>query len=293
MTPLALGAATIRDIASLMTLSPPSRCANRPVLIGLLGNAADIFPELVRRGVRLDLVTDQTSAHDPANGYLPQGWTTAEWEARRERDPAGVAAAARRSIAATCRQCSPFTAWACLLWITATTSAGSPGKRAWPMPSPSLIPCRPTATAPHLDATRGELKAPIVIARDHLDSGSVASPNRETEAMRDGSNAVSDRSFLNALPNCTSGPTWVAIHHGGGTGMGYSQHAGMVIVADGTEAAARLRALERSCKRRDAACRRRLRRGNRLRQGAPSRSPRRSRLTPWHPCNARVPLMGC
>jgi urocanate hydratase len=284
---------------------------NKPVSIGLLGNAADIFPELVRRGVRPDVVTDQTSAHDPLNGYLPQGWTTAEWESRRERDPQAVILAARRSIAGHvramldfhrmcvptldygnnirqvareegvvdafnfpgfvpayirplfCRGVGPFR-WAALSgdpediyrtdekvktllpgaahlhnWLdmarTRIRFQGLPARICWV----GLGDRHRLGLAFNEMVARGELKAPVVIGRDHLDSGSVASPNRETEAMRDGSDAVSDWPMLNALLNCASGATWVSLHHGGGVGMGFSQHAGMVIVADGTEAAAR------------------------------------------------------
>ena len=281
-----------------------------PVSVGLLGNAADIFPELVRRGVRPDVVTDQTSAHDPLNGYLPQGWTLAEWETRRERDPAAVTAAARRSMAGHvramldfhragvptvdygnnirqmakeagvadafdfpgfvpayirplfCRGIGPFR-WAALsgdpediyrtdqkvkellpnnaalhTWLDMARARiqfqGLPARICWV----GLGDRHRLGLAFNEMVARGELSAPIVIGRDHLDSGSVASPNRETEAMRDGSDAVSDWPLLNALLKCASGATWVSIHHGGGVGMGFSQHAGMVIVADGTPDAA-------------------------------------------------------
>jgi urocanate hydratase len=283
----------------------------KPVSIGLLGNAADIFPELVRRGVRPDVVTDQTSAHDPLNGYLPRGWTTAEWESRRERDPQAVTQAARRSIVdhvramldfhrmgvptldygnnirqvakeegvaeafdfpgfvpayirpLFCRGVGPFR-WAALSgdpediyrtdekvkqllpeathlqnWLDMARARiqfqGLPARICWV----GLGDRHRLGLAFNDMVARGELKAPIVIGRDHLDSGSVASPNRETEAMNDGSDAVSDWPMLNALLNCASGATWVSLHHGGGVGMGFSQHAGMVIVADGTEGAAR------------------------------------------------------
>jgi urocanate hydratase len=283
----------------------------KPVSIGLLGNAADIFPELVRRGVRPDVVTDQTSAHDPLNGYLPRGWTTAEWESRRGRDPQAVTQAARRSIVdhvramldfhrmgvptldygnnirqvakeegvaeafdfpgfvpayirpLFCRGVGPFR-WAALSgdpediyrtdekvkqllpeathlqnWLDMARARiqfqGLPARICWV----GLGDRHRLGLAFNDMVARGELKAPIVIGRDHLDSGSVASPNRETEAMNDGSDAVSDWPMLNALLNCASGATWVSLHHGGGVGMGFSQHAGMVIVADGTEGAAR------------------------------------------------------
>jgi urocanate hydratase len=278
----------------------------KPVSVGLLGNAAEIFPELVRRGVRPDAVTDQTSAHDPVNGYLPKGWTIAEWDARRETDPKAVATAARASMAEHvramldfhrmgipvvdygnnirqmaleegvkdafdfpgfvpayirplfCRGIGPFR-WAALSgdpediyrtdakvkellpdhthlhhWLDMARQRisfqGLPARICWV----GLGDRHRLGLAFNEMVARGELKAPIVIGRDHLDSGSVASPNRETEAMQDGSDAVSDWPLLNALLNCASGATWVSLHHGGGVGMGFSQHAGMVIVCDGT-----------------------------------------------------------
>jgi urocanate hydratase len=289
-------------------------CIEKKALsVGLLGNAADIFPELVRRGVRPDIVTDQTSAHDPLNGYLPRGWTLSEWEAARERDPKSVERAARASMATHvramldfhkmgvptldygnnirqvakeegvadafafpgfvpayirplfCRGVGPFR-WCALSgdpediyrtdakvkellpdnkhlhnWLDMARQRirfqGLPARICWV----GLGDRHRLGLAFNEMVARGELKAPIVIGRDHLDSGSVASPNRETEAMLDGSDAVSDWPLLNALLNCASGATWVSLHHGGGVGMGFSQHAGMVIVADGTpEAAARL-----------------------------------------------------
>jgi urocanate hydratase len=288
-----------------------STAEKKPVSVGLLGNAAEIFPELVRRGVKPDAVTDQTSAHDPLNGYLPAGWTVAQWEERRERDPAAVTAAARASMAAQvramldfwrmgipvldygnnirqvakdegvadafdfpgfvpayirplfCRGIGPFR-WAALSgdpediyktdakvreilpdnrhlhhWLDMARERiafqGLPARICWV----GLGDRHRLGLAFNDMVASGELKAPIVIGRDHLDSGSVASPNRETEAMRDGSDAVSDWPLLNALLNTASGATWVSLHHGGGVGMGYSQHAGMVIVADGTPDAAR------------------------------------------------------
>jgi urocanate hydratase len=283
----------------------------RAVSVGLLGNAAEIFPEILRRGIRPDVVTDQTSAHDPLNGYLPAGWTLAEWAERRERDPAGVIAAAKRSMAEHvramvafhrlgipvldygnnirqmalemgvedafsfpgfvpayirplfCRGIGPFR-WAALSgdpediartdakvrelipddphlhsWLDMAAKRiafqGLPARICWV----GLGDRHRLGLAFNEMVATGELKAPIVIGRDHLDSGSVASPNRETEAMLDGSDAVSDWPLLNALLNTASGASWVSLHHGGGVGMGFSQHAGMVIVADGTEAAAR------------------------------------------------------
>ncbi len=283
----------------------------RPISVGLLGNAAEIFPELVRRGVRPDIVTDQTSAHDPLNGYLPAGWTGQEWEDRRQSDPTGVARAAKQSMAQHvramldfhragvptidygnnirqmaldegvadafdfpgfvpayirplfCRGIGPFR-WAALSgnpediyrtdekvkellpdnaplhrWLDMAQQRisfqGLPARICWV----GLGDRHRLGMAFNQMVASGELSAPVVIGRDHLDSGSVASPNRETESMLDGSDAVSDWPLLNALLNCASGATWVSIHHGGGVGMGYSQHAGMVIVADGTQAAAR------------------------------------------------------
>jgi len=300
-----------RDLDEALARIEAAKQAGRPVSVGLLGNAADIFPELVRRGVRPDVVTDQTSAHDPLNGYLPRGWTLPEWETRRERDPAGVTAAARASMAQHvramlafhrmgvptldygnnirqmakeegvadafdvpgfvpayirplfCRGVGPFR-WVALsgdpedifrtdakvkellpdnaalhTWLDMARSRiqfqGLPARICWV----GLGDRHRLGLAFNEMVACGELQAPIVIGRDHLDSGSVASPNRETEAMRDGSDAVSDWPLLNALLNTASGATWVSLHHGGGVGMGFSQHAGMVIVADGTAAAAR------------------------------------------------------
>ena len=290
-----------------------AKADRKPVSIALLGNAADVFPDIHRRGVRPDCVTDQTSAHDPVNGYLPQGWTLTEWEDRRARDPAGVTAAAKSSMATHvramlefhragvptvdygnnirqmaleegvadafafpgfvpayirplfCRGVGPFR-WCALSgdpedifrtdakvkelmpddahlhhWLdmaqTRIRFQGLPARICWV----GLGDRHRLGLAFNEMVARGELKAPVVIGRDHLDSGSVASPNRETEGMRDGSDAVSDWPLLNALLNCASGATWVSLHHGGGVGMGFSQHAGMVVVADGTpEAAARI-----------------------------------------------------
>jgi len=279
--------------------------------VGLLGNAAEVFPELARRGVRPDAVTDQTSAHDPINGYLPAGWTVSEWTARRETDPTAVEKAARASMTQQvramlefhrrgiptvdygnnirqmakeegladafdfpgfvpayirplfCRGIGPFR-WAALsgdpediyrtdakvkalmphdrhlhAWLDMARERirfqGLPARICWV----GLGDRHRLGLAFNDMVASGELSAPVVIGRDHLDSGSVASPNRETEAMRDGSDAVSDWPLLNALLNCAGGATWVSLHHGGGVGMGFSQHAGMVIVCDGTEAAAR------------------------------------------------------
>jgi urocanate hydratase len=296
-----------------LTIVEKSCRDKKPVSVGLIGNAADVFPELVRRGVRPDVVTDQTSAHDPINGYLPKGWTTSEWEAKRERDPKSVEKAARASMALHVRAMldfhrmgvptldygnnirqvakeegvadafdfpgfvpayirplfargiGPFR-WCALSgdpediyrtdakvkellpdnkhlhhWLDMARARirfqGLPARICWV----GLGDRHRLGLAFNEMVASGALKAPIVIGRDHLDSGSVASPNRETEAMKDGSDAVSDWPLLNALLNCASGATWVSLHHGGGVGMGFSQHAGMVIVADGTpEAAARI-----------------------------------------------------
>ncbi len=283
----------------------------KPLSIGLLGNAADLLPEMVKRGVRPDLVTDQTSAHDPVNGYLPSGWTVAEWEEKRVSAPAAVETAARASMATHvkamldfqkmgvpttdygnnirqvafdegvenafdfpgfvpayirplfCRGIGPFR-WAALSGdpedIRKTDEAmkklfpDNAGLHRWlDMAGERIafqgLPARicwiglgdrhRAGLMFNEMVASGELSAPIVIGRDHLDSGSVASPNRETEAMMDGSDAVSDWPLLNALLNTASGASWVSLHHGGGVGMGYSQHSGVVIVADGTDEAAK------------------------------------------------------
>ncbi len=287
------------------------------VSVGLLGNAAEVFPALLARaqagdaGARPDLVTDQTSAHDPLNGYLPEGWTLEQAVQRRSADPAGVIRAAKASMAVQvramlgfhalgiptvdygnnirqmaleqgvknafdfpgfvpayirplfCRGIGPFR-WAALSgdpedirrtdakvkellpdhahlhhWLDMAQQRiqfqGLPARICWI----GLGERARVGLAFNEMVARGELRAPVVIGRDHLDSGSVASPNRETEAMRDGSDAVSDWALLNALLNCASGATWVSLHHGGGVGMGFSQHAGMVVVCDGTPEAAR------------------------------------------------------
>ena len=302
---------TAADLDEALAIIDTSCRDRKPVSVGLLGNAAEILPELLARGVRPDILTDQTSAHDPVNGYLPTGWTVAEWETRRERDPKAVEQAATRSMAAHveamlrfhrmgvptvdygnnirqrakdagvadafdfpgfvpayirplfCRGVGPFR-WVALSgdpedifrtdqrvkellpddrhlhnWLDMARQRihfqGLPARICWV----GLGDRHRLGLAFNEMVARGELKAPIVIGRDHLDSGSVASPNRETEAMLDGSDAVSDWPLLNALLNCASGATWVSLHHGGGVGMGFSQHAGMVIVCDGTEAAAK------------------------------------------------------
>jgi urocanate hydratase len=285
--------------------------AKTPISVGLLGNAAEVMPELVRRGVRPDAVTDQTSAHDPVHGYLPAGWTVDEWEAKQKSDPKAVERAARESMAVHvrallawhaagvptfdygnnirqaakdegvadafafpgfvpayirplfCRGVGPFR-WVALSGDPADIRAtdakvkelmphdkhlhhwldmageriafqGLPARICWV----GLGDRHRLGLAFNEMVARGEVSAPIVIGRDHLDSGSVASPNRETEAMKDGSDAVSDWPLLNALLNTAGGATWVSLHHGGGVGMGYSQHSGVVVVCDGTPAAAK------------------------------------------------------
>ena len=300
-----------KDLDDALAIIDKAKQEKKPISVALLGNAADVFPELVKRGVRPDAVTDQTSAHDPVNGYLPQGWTVAEWEEKRERDPKAVEKAARKSMAGHvramldfhkqgvptvdygnnirqmakeegvdnafdfpgfvpayirplfCRGIGPFR-WAALSgdpediyktdakvkeltpgnhhlhnWLDMARKRikfqGLPARICWV----GLGDRHRLGLAFNEMVAKGELKAPVVIGRDHLDSGSVASPNRETEAMKDGSDAVSDWPLLNALLNTASGATWVSLHHGGGVGMGFSQHSGMVIVCDGTEDAAR------------------------------------------------------
>jgi urocanate hydratase len=294
-----------------LALIERARRERKAISVGLLGNAAEVLPELLKRGVRPDAVTDQTSAHDPVNGYLPAGWTLEQWDRLRESDPRAVEAAARRSMATHveamlgfqklglpvfdygnnirqvaldegvkdafafpgfvpayvrplfCRGVGPFR-WAALSgdpediyrtdqkvkelipddphlhrWLDMARERiqfqGLPARICWV----GLGQRHRLGLAFNEMVARGELKAPVVIGRDHLDSGSVASPNRETEAMRDGSDAVADWPLLNAMLNIASGATWVSIHHGGGVGIGYSQHAGVVIVCDGTPAAAK------------------------------------------------------
>jgi urocanate hydratase len=301
-------AASLDEALAIIETAAAERAA---VSVGLLGNAAEIFPELVRRGVRPDLVTDQTSAHDPRNGYLPAGWTLEEAQRVRADDPARIERAAKESMAQHvgamvafhgagiptfdygnnirqmasdaglseafafpgfvpayirplfCRGIGPFR-WVALSgdpddifktdaklkelfpenaglinWLDMARARiafqGLPARICWI----GLGDRAKAGLAFNEMVARGELQAPIVIGRDHLDSGSVASPNRETEGMLDGTDAVSDWPLLNALLNTASGATWVSFHHGGGVGMGYSQHAGMVIVADGTDDAAR------------------------------------------------------
>ncbi|MGB5246117.1 MAG: urocanate hydratase [Woeseia sp.] len=285
--------------------------SKQAVSVGLLGNAAEILPQMLERRIRPDAVTDQTSAHDPANGYLPLGWSVADWLDKRISDPDLVAAEAAKSMAQHvramldyqrmgvptfdygnnirqvafdegvldafdfpgfvpayvrplfCRGIGPFR-WAALSgdpediyktdakvkelipddehlhrWLDAARERiqfqGLPARICWV----GLGQRDRLGLAFNEMVRTGELSAPVVIGRDHLDSGSVASPNRETEAMKDGSDAVSDWPLLNALLSTASGATWVSLHHGGGVGMGYSQHAGMVVVCDGTAAADR------------------------------------------------------
>jgi urocanate hydratase len=300
-----------KTLDEALALIEESRRSGRARSVGLLGNASEVLPELLRRGVRPDALTDQTSAHDPVNGYLPTGWTLEKWDRLRSEDPQEVSQAACASMASHveamlafqkqgvrvfdygnnirqvaldqgvtdafafpgfvpayvrplfCRGIGPFR-WAALSgdpediyrtdakvrellpedahlhhWLDMARERiqfqGLPARICWV----GLGDRHRLGLAFNEMVARGELKAPIVIGRDHLDSGSVASPNRETEAMRDGSDAVADWPLLNALLNTASGATWVSIHHGGGVGMGYSQHAGVVIVCDGTPAAAR------------------------------------------------------
>jgi len=280
-----------------------------PLSVGLLGNAAEIYPQLVAMGIRPDVVTDQTSAHDPINGYLPEGWSLDQWESLKLTDPQKVKRNSSKSMAKQvramldfwamgvpvldygnnirqvaldegvanafdfpgfvpayirplfCRGVGPFR-WVALSgdpediyktdakvkehlqddkhlhhWLDMARAKikfqGLPARICWV----GLGDRHRLGLAFNEMVAKGELKAPIVIGRDHLDSGSVASPNRETEAMLDGSDAVSDWPLLNALLNTASGASWVSLHHGGGVGMGFSQHAGMVIVADGTKRA--------------------------------------------------------
>jgi urocanate hydratase len=299
-----------KDLDDALQIIGEATKARKAVSVALLGNAAEIVPELVRRGVRPDIVTDQTSAHDPVNGYLPKGWTLEQWDERRASDPKGVERAAKASMAEHvramldychsgvptvdygnnirqmaleegvkdafdfpgfvpayirplfCRGIGPFR-WVALSgdpedifktdakvkelipdnahlhnWLDMARARikfqGLPARICWV----GLGDRHRLGLAFNDMVANGEVKAPIVIGRDHLDSGSVASPNRETEAMKDGSDAVSDWPLLNALLNCASGATWVSLHHGGGVGMGFSQHAGMVVVCDGTPEAA-------------------------------------------------------
>jgi urocanate hydratase len=294
-----------------MAILEKAKKDGKAISIGLLGNAAEVFPEIVKRGIRPDMVTDQTSAHDPLNGYLPAGWSLAHAAEMRRKDPAAVVKAAKESMGVQvramlafqkmgiptfdygnnirqmakevgvdnafdfpgfvpayirplfCRGVGPFR-WVALSgeaediyrtdakvkelipddkhlhnWLDMAGERikfqGLPARICWV----GLGQRMKLGLAFNEMVRKGELKAPIVIGRDHLDSGSVASPNRETEGMRDGSDAVSDWPLLNALLNTASGATWVSLHHGGGVGMGFSQHSGMVVLCDGSEDADR------------------------------------------------------
>ena len=302
------------NIDDALHLVETAHSEGRPISVGLLGNAAEIYPDLVERSrsdsrYQPDAVTDQTSAHDPQNGYMPAGWSMEEWTERRRTDPKSVAQAAKASMAVQvkamldfwdrgipvvdygnnirqmaqetgianafdypgfvpayvrplfCRGIGPFR-WAALSgdpediyrtdakvkelipdnpqlhqWLDMAQKRisfqGMPSRICWL----GLGDRDRVGRAFNQMVASGELSAPVVIGRDHLDSGSVASPNRETEQMKDGSDAVSDWPLLNALLNTASGATWVSFHHGGGVGIGFSQHAGLVILADGSESA--------------------------------------------------------
>ena len=292
-----------------LALINDAKAEGRAISVGLLGNAADVYAELVARDITPDVVTDQTSAHDPLHGYLPQGWSLDDYKAKQESEPEATVLAAKKSMAVQvqamltlqqrgaatldygnnirqmakdvgvdhafdfpgfvpayirplfCQGIGPFR-WVALSgdpediyktdakvkelipddphlhnWLDMARERisfqGLPARICWI----GLKDRARIAKAFNEMVKNGELKAPIVIGRDHLDSGSVASPNRETESMQDGSDAVSDWPLLNALLNTAGGATWVSLHHGGGVGMGYSQHSGVVIVADGTDAA--------------------------------------------------------
>lgn len=297
------------DLDEAMRLIKASCDSGQPISVGLLGNAAEVLPQMLEQGIRPDAVTDQTSAHDPLNGYLPMGWTLDQAAELRASDPERVIREASKSMAVHvqamlgfhnqgiptfdygnnirqvaldegvtnafdfpgfvpayirplfCRGIGPFR-WAALSgdpediyktdakvkeliphdrhlhhWLDMARERihfqGLPSRICWV----GLGDRHRLGLAFNEMVRKGELKAPVVVGRDHLDSGSVASPNRETEAMKDGSDAVSDWPLLNALLNTAGGATWVSLHHGGGVGMGYSQHSGVVICCDGTEAA--------------------------------------------------------
>jgi len=303
--------AQAKTLDDALAMFEAANLKSQPISVALLGNIVDVLHNLLERGIRPDAVTDQTSAHDPVNGYLPQGWTVEQWDERRITDPEATAAAATASMAKHveyllrfkrmglpvfdygnnirqvardagvahafevpgfvpeyirplfCRGIGPFR-WVALSgdpediyktdakvkelipddphlhhWLDMARSRihfqGLPARICWV----GLGQRHRLGLAFNEMVKSGELSAPIVIGRDHLDSGSVASPNRETEAMQDGSDAVSDWPLLNALLNTAGGATWVSIHHGGGVGMGYSQHSGVVIVCDGSDAAAK------------------------------------------------------
>ena len=303
--------AKAETIDEALAMVEAAHAEGKAISVGVLGNAADILPDMVQRGFKPDAVTDQTSAHDPVNGYLPQGWSVDDWETRRVSDPEATSKAAKASMAKHveamlafhdmgiptfdygnnirqmaleegverafafpgfvpayirplfCRGVGPFR-WAALSgdpediyktdqkvkelipdnphlhnWLDMARERiqfqGLPARICWV----GLGERHKLGLAFNEMVKNGELKAPVVIGRDHLDSGSVASPNRETEAMQDGSDAVSDWPLLNALLNTASGATWVSLHHGGGVGMGFSQHSGVVICADGSDEAAK------------------------------------------------------
>ena len=301
----------VTDLDEALGIIEAACRVGEPVSVGLLGNAAEVFPELLRRGIKPDVVTDQTSAHDPLNGYLPAGWTLEQAVTTRSSNPQLLVEAAKLSMAEQvkamvafhkmgiptvdygnnirqmafetgvsdafvfpgfvpayvrplfCRGIGPFR-WVALSgdpediyktdekvksllpdhghlhnWLDMSKKRikfqGLPSRICWL----GLGERAKVGVAFNDMVANGELKAPIVIGRDHLDSGSVASPNRETEGMMDGTDAVSDWPMLNALLNTASGATWVSLHHGGGVGMGFSQHAGMVVVCDGSQDARR------------------------------------------------------
>ncbi|MFT5114308.1 MAG: urocanate hydratase [Parasphingorhabdus sp.] len=299
------------SVAEAIKMIDAAHAEGKAISVGVLGNAAEILPQMVKDGIKPDLVTDQTSAHDPVNGYLPIGWSVEEWREKAQSEPKVVAAAARDSMAIHvqamldfhsqgiptvdygnnirqeakdrgvenafdfpgfvpayirplfCKGVGPFR-WVALSgdpediyktdakvkelmpddahlhnWLDMAQERiefqGLPSRICWV----GLGDRHRLGLAFNEMVASGELKAPVVIGRDHLDSGSVASPNRETEAMKDGSDAVSDWALLNLLLSTSGGATWVSFHHGGGVGMGYSQHAGLVICCDGTDAAAK------------------------------------------------------
>jgi urocanate hydratase len=305
-----------KTLDEALNIIKKSHADGKPISVGLLGNTADLFPEIVEKSkndprYKPDAVTDQTSAHDPINGYLPQGWTIAEWDDKRASDPKATAEAASKSMAKQvqamldfwkmgipvvdygnnirqvaldqgisnafdfpgfvpayvrplfCKGIGPFR-WVALSgdpediyktdakvkelmpdsphihkWLDLAREKikfqGLPARICWL----GLGDRHRIGLAFNEMVRNGELSAPVVIGRDHLDSGSVASPNRETESMKDGSDVISDWPFLNAMLNTASGATWVSLHHGGGVGMGYSQHSGLVCLVDGTEASDR------------------------------------------------------
>lgn len=300
-----------KTLDEALAILDEAKHSGKAVSVGLLGNAADVFTELVERSITPDVVTDQTSAHDPVHGYLPQGWTVEQWRAKQKTSAAEITAAAKQSMAVQvramltlqqrgaatldygnnirqmaleegvanafdfpgfvpayvrplfCEGIGPFR-WVALSgdpediyktdqkvkelipddphlhnWLDMAKERisfqGLPARICWV----GLKDRARLGLAFNEMVKNGELKAPIVIGRDHLDSGSVASPNRETESMKDGSDAVSDWPLLNALLNTAGGATWVSLHHGGGVGMGFSQHSGVVIVCDGSDAAAK------------------------------------------------------